>query len=166
MSREIKKLSFKEKVDAFLNQLEIARLQEGNIRDGIFQGVVDDFCSRVSRAVKRACAKGVPIDEKTVRGKMEIKLPGDEVWSASNTLFDVVELVECRLFGANWLFGISLNTITSHFQHECDESNMFKFSWTIMIRDIKDPTTYPTVKSVLADIRREKMKKEQMRDSP
>ena len=42
MSREIKKLSFKEKVDAFLNQLEIARLEEGHIRDGVFQGVVDD----------------------------------------------------------------------------------------------------------------------------
>jgi hypothetical protein len=35
-----------------------------------------------------------------------------------------------------------------------------------MIRDIKDPSTYPTVKSVLADIRREKEEKEQMRDSP
>ena len=138
MGRQIKKLSFKEKVDAFLNQLEIARLEEGHIRDGIFQGVVDYFCARVSRAVKRACAKGEPIDEKTVRGKMEIKLPKDEVWSANNALFRVVELVECRLFGANWLFGISLNTIVSHFQHECDESKMFKFSWKIMIRRRKE----------------------------
>ena len=155
MERQIRQLTFKEKVGAFLNQLEIARLEEGSLRvEPFFQVAVDDFCSRVAKAVE-PCADGSPMDELTVCDKVAIKAPKDEVWRVEGTLFRVVELVECRLFNANALFGVSRNTIAAHFQHDTDKSAIYSFSWRIQFRDIREPSEYPTIESTIRDIRLE-----------
>ena len=136
MKRQVRQLTFKEKVGAFLNQLEIARLEEGSLRvEPFFQVAVDDFCSCVAKVVE-PCANGSPMDELTICDKVEIKAPKDEVWRVESVLFRVVELVECRLFNANSLFGISLNTITAHFQQDTDESAVYSFTQTMQRRSI------------------------------
>ena len=156
MKRQIRQLTFKEKVEAFLNQLEIARLEEGSLRvESFFQVAVDDFCSRVAKTVEPS-ANGSPMDELTVCDKVEIKAPKDEVWRVESALFRIVELVECRLFNANSLFGVSLNTIVAHFQHDTDKSDVYSFTWHIKFRDIREPSEYPTVESTLEDIQWEK----------
>ena len=166
MKRQIKQLTFREKVEAFLNQLEIARLEEGSPREEpFFQVAVDDFCSRVAKAVE-PCANGAPIAELTVGDKVEIKAPKDEVWRVESTLFMVVEKVECRLFNANSIFGISRNMIVAHFQHNTDESDVYSFTWHIKFRDIREPSKYPTVESTLEDIQLKKGEIRARRSNP
>ena len=144
MKRQVRQLTFKEKVGAFLNQLEIARLEEGSLRvEPFFQVAVDDFCSRIAKAVE-PCANGSPMDELTVCDKMEIKAPKDEVW-------------RCRLFNANSLFGVSLNTIVDHFQHDTDEFGVYSFTWHIKFHDIREPSEYPTIESTLKNIQLEEI---------
>ena len=157
MKRQVRQLTFKEKVGAFLNQLEIARLEEGSLRvEPFFQVAVDDFCSRIAKAVE-PCANGSPMDELTVCDKMEIKAPKDEVWRVESALIRVVELVECRLFNANSLFGVSLNTIVDHFQHDTDEFGVYSFTWHIKFHDIREPSEYPTIESTLKNIQLEEI---------
>ncbi len=157
MKRQVRQLTFKEKVGAFLNQLEIARLEEGSLRvEPFFQVAVDDFCSRIAKAVE-PCANGSPMDELTVCDKMKIKAPKDEVWRVESALFRVVELVECRLFNANSLFGVSLNTIVDHFQHDTDEFGVYSFAWHIKFHDIREPSEYPTIESTLKNIQLEEI---------
>ncbi len=53
MKREVKVLTFKEKVEAFLTHLEIARLKESSLCEEFVTVAVNDFCSRVAKAACR-----------------------------------------------------------------------------------------------------------------
>jgi hypothetical protein len=152
MKKQPSALAFKDKVQAFLDQLEIARLEVGDILNGTIRRNVDDFCMRVSNAV-RSCYRGEQQDEITVSDTMK-PLGNAEDWSnVDGFLFRVVELVERRLFTANTAFGLSFNLIASHYRHWYNEINQFSFAWTIKLKDIREPSTYPTIESTLRDIK-------------
>ena len=102
MQQQPRKLTFKERVQAFLDHLEIARLEIGVLHTGAecLRRNIDAFCAFVSNVVK-PCCDGEPVDEITVRGRIAMKAEPDMARIASDKLFEVVELVERRLFTAN-----------------------------------------------------------------
>lgn len=153
MQTQHRKLTFKDKVQAFLDHLEIARLEIGVLRTRIecVQRNVDDFCARVSKVV-RPCYDRKPLDEITVQDKMKIIAEPDLVRNVDGFLFYVVELVERRLFTANTAFGLTFTFIATHYQYAFEEPNCYTFSWKIMFRDIREPFTYPTIESTLREI--------------
>ena len=153
MQQQPRKLTFKERVQAFLDHLEIARLEIGVLHTGAecLRRNIDAFCAFVSNVVK-PCCDGEPVDEITVRGRIAMKAEPNMARIASDKLFEVVELVERRLFTANTAFGLTFTFIATHYQYAFEEPNWHSFSWKIMFCDIREPFTRPTKESILQEI--------------
>ena len=146
-------LSFNEKVDAVLRHLEIAKIETvgSKYTEAPIKNFVNKFCAIVRDALS-GCLKAGPCEQLLVKDNMDMTMPDEDAWRATGRVFRVVELVECRLFNANSLFGLSRNTIAAHFQHEYEKANGYSFSWMIKFCDINNPDDYPTIELALQDI--------------
>ena len=148
-----RQLSFYEKVDAVLRHLEIAKIETvgSKYTEAPLKNFVNKFCVIVCDALS-GCLKSEPCEKFLIQSKIDLAMPDEDAWRATSCVFQLVELVECRLFNANSLFGLSRNTIAAHFQHEYEKANGYSFSWMIKFCDINNPDDYPTIESALQDV--------------
>ena len=98
MQQQPRKLTFKERVQAFLDHLEIARLEIGVLHTGAecLRRNIDAFCAFVSNVVKPCCDEE-PVDEITVRGRIAMKAEPDMARIASDKLFEDYLVFKCSI---------------------------------------------------------------------